>query len=206
MTAKAPAPEPIPRKDGLDEIWGTWGDLTVGMVIEANNRKWTVTDSAMPAQFQYGSSVWFKFRAANGEETTYPPQSLRRKVKILREPGTEPPKPTLPEGCAEAALLVEMLGATEIATIDTATGIIWCPDYTMGGHATEDYHYGREEILHLRLAHGIDTSGIEAMELGNARTVAIATTHGGLHDKHADSRAVPGRGFPHRHPEHPEFF
>ena len=193
-----------PRKDGLIEVSAQWKDLGVGMTIEANGRKWTIVDSAIPAQFQYGHSLWFKFRAPRGEEVNYPPQPLVRRVTILREPGKPLPPPTLPQGHAEAELLMRELGAVEIATKDNKTGEIWCPMHTNLDFPKGDY--GRGELLHLRLAHGVDTTALEALT-GDERTIAIVKAHGPLHARHAEALALQnGKGFPHRHvPEELEY-
>lgn len=192
--AKAPEPPP-PRKDGFDQRQGRWKDLGVGMTIERGGRRWTIIDSAIPPQFQYGYSLWFRFQAPKGETFNCAPKPLVTPVTILSKPGEDLPPPTLPVGHAEAALLVESLGATEIATKDEASGEIWCPAHT----TMHTGDYGRGEILHLQLAHGLDTSALEALPLAE-RAVALVKAHGPLHFKNAEALATAsGRGFPHRH-------
>jgi hypothetical protein len=162
------------------EVEIPWGALGLGHVILKDGRKWTVVDAAAPQQYEYGHSNWIKIRAARGEEHAIAPKPLRKSVTVLIDPDAPPIEPVSHvHGSAEAALLVEQLGAVEIATKDEATGEIWCP-WTVGGAA---------DITHLQVAHQIDTTGLDTVE-------ARAKIHGQAHDpKHTTLKG----GFAHRH-------
>lgn len=165
-----PEPEPI-----------LWGNLGIGHVILKDGRKWEVIDAAAPEQYEYGYSNWLKIQAPNGETHAVAPKRVNRKVTVLIDPEAEPILPVSHvHGSAEAALLVEQLGAIEIATRDEATGEVWCP-WTVGGAA---------DLLHLQVAHQIDTTGIDTVELRSK-------VHGQAHDPKYP--LIGKRGFAHRH-------
>lgn len=189
------------REDGLVERRAKWADLGVGMTLIREGRKWKIIDSAIPPQFQYGHSLWFRIQAPKGEVQALAPMPLTHACTILLDPtdDTELP-PTLPQGHAEAVLLIEKLGATEIATKDNATGEIWCPNYAAGDNHLGEIGDGalrRGELEHLRIAHGMDTGALEALP-ALEQIKAISKAHGPLHFKLAESLDN-GRGFPHRH-------
>lgn len=175
------------RRDGLVEREGVWGDVGVGSVLAGRLKSdiWEVTDVAHPQQIEPGKSLWVRMvNRKTGEEVSVPPRLLTKKVTfLLEDEGQSIPVP-LPASDAEAiALVVEKLGATELATQDATTGEIWCPD----PHSWFD----PEEILnHLRVAHGMDTTDLTTPELYSA-------AHGRAH---AIAHPTIGKGgFPHRH-------
>lgn len=163
-----------------------WGDLGIGHVIPRDGRKWTIVDAATPDQYEYGHSNWLKVRAPNGEEHAIAPKPLTRKVTVLIDPEADPiPPASHVHGSAEAALLVEQLGAVELATRDERTGEVWCPWPGNEGSG------GEAALVHLQVAHNLDTSGIE--DTAEAR----AKIHGRAHDPR---HPLFGKGgFPHRH-------
>lgn len=157
---------------------GTWGELGVGSVIrDAEGVRWEIVAAAMPPQYGYGRSNWLRIRGADGTEHAIEPRGLMKKVTILRDA----PERSWPDGAREAALLVEALGAIEIGTQDKATGEIWCP---------ADAWSPEEALLHLQVAHGLDTTGIDTIE-------QRITVHGRAHDINDQ---IGKAGFPHRHP------
>lgn len=165
----------------FEEVTIRWGQLGIGHVIPRDGRKWTVVDAAAPAQYEYGHSNWLKVRAPNGEEHAIAPKPLTRKVTVLVDPEAAPIEPiSHAHGNAEAALLAEQLGAIEIATRDEATGEVWCPWSSSP----------QEALLHLRVAHQIDTDGID--DTPEAR----AEIHGRAHDI---AHPLLKGGFTHRH-------
>lgn len=160
-----------------------WRAVGVGSVIQdKTGARWKVTASALPDQFDYGMSCWFKIAPeAGGPEIAVPPRSFTSKVTLVVDPAAPPIEPSWPEGAAEMALLVEKLGAIEIGTQDRRTGEIWCPQHIWGVE---------EELLHLRVAHNLDTTGIITPE-------QVATIHGRAHNpKYPD---LGKGGFTHRH-------
>ena len=164
----------------LEEVKIRWGQLGIGHIVLKDGRKWTIVDAATPSQYEYGHSNWLKVQAPNGETHAIPPKPLTKKVVVLVDSAAEAiPPVSHVHGSREAALLVEALGAIEIATRDEGTGEVWCP-WTVGGVA---------DLLHLQVAHGLDTTGIDTM-------AQRALIHGQCHDP-----AFPNLkgGFPHRH-------
>jgi len=165
---------------------GTWGELGVGSaMVDANGERWEVVAEAMPQQYQYNRSNWLRIRGHDGTEHAIEPRHVLKKVTILEVPGAPPVERSWPEGAREAALLVEQLGAIEIGTQDKTTGEIWCP---------ADVWSAEEALLHLQVAHGIDTTGIDTIE-------QRVTIHGRAHNP---NDPLGKAGFPHRHiPEDP---
>lgn len=189
------SPDFSPRADGWFEHKGTWDEVTVGTVIadrERRSLRWEIIDVAHGQQVEYGHTLWMRAREqASGEEFTVHPRFKNTSVTILtQDPAdTQTPEPTWPSDSEAIMRLVEELGATTIATHDQRTGEVTCPDYAAGYHATEDWKYGREEILHLRLAHGLEVP--DDMPLPERMRL-----HG---DAHHPSSPVGKGGFPHRH-------
>lgn len=159
-----------------------WRAVGVGsIIIDKEGGRWLVTASALPAQFDYGMSCWFKIAPeGGGPEIPIEPRFLGSKITLAVDPA-RPVEPAWPEGAREMALLQQALGAQEIGTQDTRTGEIWCPMHIWGVE---------EELLHLRVAHGMDTTGIVTPE-------QVATIHGRAHNpKYPD---LGKSGFTHRH-------
>lgn len=167
---------------------GTWGELGVGSVmLDAEGARWEIVATAVPAQYDYGRSCWLRIRNASGVEHAIEPRHLLKRVTILEVPGAAPIERAWPDGAREAALLVEQLSAIEIATQDSRTGEVWCP---------ADHWSPEESLLHLQVAHGMDTTGIDTLE-------QRITIHGRAHDINSPLGKA---GFPHRHiPEDPTF-
>lgn len=183
-----------PRRDGLYERRGTWGQVVVGAKILGNSGRrgdvWEIIDSRTPDQIRWGESVWYRARSLEtGEEATIPPRMVNVPVTFVMESPTGPLPPRTPVSDAEQiALLVEELGATVIATRDNETGEIHCPNYD-AGKSVGDNQYGREEAYHLRIAHNIDASGMNSEER--------AKIHRQAHN--AAFPQIGKTGFPHRH-------
>jgi hypothetical protein len=193
-------PDAPARRDGYLERRGTWAEVTVGSLIAGEKRTdvWEIIDTANPPQIEYGHTLWFRARnRPTGEVKSIPPHMVKDPVTFLMKDDAEKPPPRTPPADAEQiALLVEKLGAQEIATRNNETGEVTCPSYAQG-KSVGGNRYGLEEIEHLRICHGIDVSGIQAMPLGKERTIMIAQTHGHLHGP--ESSKIPHGGFPHRH-------
>jgi hypothetical protein len=195
-----------PRRDGWFEHKGTWDEVVVGTVLAdpagSRTKRYEVTATAMGADpIPFGQTLWMRIREqATGEEYTIPPRSKVSTVTIL----TQDPRDKVPTGQREdptdaeaIALLVRELGATHLATRDNVTGEITCPDYASGRTHEGGQKGGcRDEMEHLRFAHGYDTSALEAMEF-DKRIVALTSLHGRFHMPRTNSES-PG-GFPHRH-------
>lgn len=199
-------PEATPRRDKWLERPGTWAEVTIGSLLAGHKRTdvWEVVDSAHGQQVEYGHTLWFKMvNQTTGEIYPCPPKLLTGSVTFLMADDAEEPPPRTPASDAEKiALLVSELGASLIAERNHETGEITCPDYDgTFGRMTEDWKYGKEYLSHLEICHGMDVSGIRAIEDPLERTKEMATIHGRAH---LDSYPHIGKGgFPHRHiPEH----
>lgn len=194
-----------PRKDGWFQHRGTWEEVTVGTVLEGKkpSERWEVIETAHGAQVRHAYTLWFKVR----EQTTgatFPIEPKRKNdtVTILtqdpRDKRTAPP--TEPSDAAAIMLLVQELGAELLATKDSTTGEITCPDYIYRSHIPG---YGERQASrglreHLRIAH--------------AMSIDDDASHDDMHRVHSQAHnpAWPNigkGGFPHRHvPENLEMF
>lgn len=191
-----------PRRDGLIEARATWGEITVGTLLAGPTSRtevWEVVDTQAGEQIYDNKTLWFKIRErSSGAEHAVPPRLVTDRVTVLLEsPEDRLPPKTPASDAAAMELIVTELGATLIASRDNATGEIWCPNYASGHHATEDWHHGREELMHLQICHGMDTSAIEKLE-GDAFLREITTLHSHAHDSRK-RLVLGGGGFPHRH-------
>jgi hypothetical protein len=192
---------------------GRAGQVRVGHFIQGSRKTlddvWEITEMRTPSQIGYANTLWWRaVNVSTGEQVAVPPRVVSAEIRFMLTPEehaeaeeTKRP-PTLPRqwpsDSEEVLLLVEKLGAREIATRDETTGEIHCPDYDgsfdsarPGGNL-----FGVEEIEHLRIAHGLDVSGLEKLT-GDERTIAITKAHGPLHAPNVGRYAQ--RGFPHRH-------
>lgn len=196
-------PDAQPRRDGWLERPGTWGEVTVGSVLGGPRRTaaWEVIAEAHGAQTIDNYTLWFKIRdlSTGTEHPIEPKPKDRRVIFLMRDDDATPPPRALTDDAEAVALLVEHLGAREIATRDETTGEVWCPDYASGESTTPgSNYYGIEELEHLRICHGLDTTGLEAMA-PDVALVERAKIHGRLHSPRGQHE--PHGGFPHRHNE-----
>lgn len=190
-----------PRRDGWFEHRGVWGEVTVGTVIASQKRteRWEVIDSRHGNQVQDGRTLWMRLREqTSGEERTDRPRPKDAPVTILtRNPAdVETPPRTPPADTDVLRLLVTELGAHQLASVDNATGEVTCPNYGMGySHedGTGNGRLARAEVEHLRIAHGLDVTALEALPWDQL-IPELARVHGRLHEPPSQ----PG-GFPHRH-------
>lgn len=187
-----PTPEDAkPRRDGWHEHRGTWGEVTRGTVIASQKRteRWEIVDVAMGTPIEFGHTLWMRAREqTSGEEFTVAPRLKTQGVTILSQSplDTKTPVYTPPSDADAIALLVQELGATELATRDHATGEITCPNYAAGHtHLDGPRAVSRGEIEHLRFAHGL--------HLAEDATLAE------IQEAHAAAHRGAGGGFPHRH-------
>lgn len=192
-----------PRRDGWFEHVGTWGEVTVGTVIASQKRseRWEIIEQRHGQQIDYGHTLWMKAREqTTGAEYVMKPKPKTAMATILTQSprDTETPPHTPPADAEAIALLVEKLGAVHLATHDSTTGEVTCPNYGAGYTHEGGERYGvRDEMEHLRFAHGIDTTDLEAMEY-NERVKAVTTLHGRAHATKYQAETNQG-GFPHRH-------
>lgn len=195
---KAKAPEP-PRTLVVDGVTYEvrrvrWGTLGVGSIIlDRNDRRWTCIAAAQPQQFEYGKSCWLKFRAPRGEEFTAKPRYVTHLATALIDPTAPPVIPAWPDGAEEAWLLAQELGAEEIATQDSRTGEVWCPDYCAPNPAGTGI---APLVMHLEICHGVDVSALVAGEPVNFQEASDQA-----HAAHVQAHKHPvgGAGFTHRH-------
>lgn len=197
--------------DGLVPWGGRAGEIRVGHILQgatkAKKDTWEVIDTRHPNQYDLGRTPWLRVRRLGTEEVVaIPPKTVRDSVTFMLTPeefetaerfGHAPPRPRTQAADADAvALLVESLGATYLAVRDEATGEIHCPDYAAGAHHTQPWEPGiliRDEMEHLRVAHGVDVSGLEKIEDWEEQMSKVLNHHGVLH------RDNVAGGFPHRH-------
>ena len=195
-----------PRRDGWFEHKGTWGEVTVGTVIADPNsrtKRWEIIDVAHgPAPVEPMKTLWMRAREqTTGSEFTSPPRVKNSRVIILtQDPADTTTPPVTPASDTDAVwALVEGLGATLMASIDTETGEVTCPDYIYDSHLPDDHEapIRRGLLEHVRVSHSHD-------HFDDADSLAaLITLHGQMHDP-----AYPfGKtGFSHRHvPENLEF-
>jgi hypothetical protein len=188
-----------PRRDGLFEHNGEWGEVTIGTLIghrEKRSAVYEVIDIAQATHARYGFTNWIRIRdRASGEEFSLEPRPRSQGTLIL----TSDPSDTRCDGSnhptdAEAImLLVRELGAETMASHDAATGEVVCPDYLSRSHIPG---YGERQISrglieHLRFAHG----HVIADEDTDIATLTVV--HGQAHDPRWPN--IGKGGFPHRH-------
>jgi hypothetical protein len=193
-----------PRRDGYYEHRGTWGEVGVGTLLghrEKRSAVWEVVDIRQAAPALYGYTNWFRIRdLATGEEHTIEPRPRSQGALIL----TRDPRDTVVQESnhptdAEAIMtLVRELGAETMATHDSATGEVTCPDYISRSHIPGygDRQVSRGLIEHMRFAHGHAVP--DEIDL-----VSLIEVHGQAHNPRWPN--IGKGGFPHRHvPEDPE--
>lgn len=195
-------PGTTPRQDGWFPHRATWGEVTVGTVIasQAPLERWEIIAAAHGEQVEYGHTLWMRAREQRtGMEFTIAPRNKDAKVIIL----TQSPDDTTTTMLAEPSdteaimLLVRELGATHLATRDSETGEVTCPDYTYHSHIPreESGWIRRGLIEHMRFAHRMTVDD----DLGLEESI---TLHGRAHGRNWPD--IGKAGFPHRHaPEEP---
>ncbi len=183
-----------PRRDGWFEHKGKWQEVSLGTVIAGRKRseRWEIVEQAHGAQVEYGHTLWMRAREqTTGAEFTVRPRQKNSAVTILTQSpaDTKTAPPTEPSDTEAIQLLIRELGAVHLATKDEITGEITCPDYA-SGRSYGDNSYGREEIEHMRFAHGLQVDD-------DMSVVEWITLHGRAHNpKYPD---IGKGGFPHRH-------
>ena len=89
-----------PRRDGLIEAKGTWGEVTVGSLLSTNKRTevWEVIDSRLPDQIDYAKTHWFKIRErTTGAEHVVAPKMVNAIAHfLLSSPDEKLPERTPP--------------------------------------------------------------------------------------------------------------
>lgn len=195
----------------LRTAWeGKAGQVRIGHLIQGNRQTlddiWEVVEMKNPAQIEYGHTLWWRVvNVTTGVVAAIPPKVLTQKVRFMltdeehadAERLRRPPDRARqwPVDSDEVLELVVGLGAEHIASRDNLTGEITCPSYAdMFGPIGAK---GIPEVEHLRLAHGLDVSGLEAIVDWEEKYVAIIAAHGELHGPESSRRAH--KGFPHRH-------
>lgn len=182
-------------KQKLEALRTTAGRVTIGTLIRGRkNTKsdvWEVVDMAagpVPTESHH-TAYWRVRHITTGEEATIPPKPLNGVVHVMVPEGeTEPPPGSRKVSDGEQImLLVEQLGAQEIATYDHLSGEVTCPNYHI---LSADGEEARLLGEHMRIAHQMDLSQIEA-----------GTSLIDLHDRAHDPRypSVGKGGFAHRH-------
>lgn len=191
---KQTAEDFAPRRDGWFEHKGTWEEVTVGTVIASQKRseRWEIVEQSHGTQVEFGHTLWMRAREqTTGAEFTVRPRMKTSAVTILTQSplDTKTAPPTEPSDTEAIELLIRELGAVHLATKDNVTGEITCPDYA-SGKSYGDNSYGREEIEHMRFAHGLQVDD-------NMPLVERITLHGRAHNPKYAAEFT--GGFPHRH-------
>lgn len=185
----------MPRRDGWFEHKATWGEVTVGTILadtQTRTKRWEIVDVAMGTPVPFGKTLWMRAReVVTLEERTIQPRAKVSKVIVLtRSPADTSLGPLAPPSDAEAIMLVvERLGATELASIDTATGEVVCPDYIYESHRPDDESILPGLLEHMRIAHNMDPRP-------NSDLVTAIQAHGRAHD---ENDPIGKTGFPHTH-------
>lgn len=194
----------IPRRDGYFEHRGTWGEVGIGTLLghrEKRSAVYEVIDIAQATHARYGFTNWIRIRdRATGEEHSLEPRPRSQGTIILTlDPRDEVVRESSHPTDAEAIMtVVRTLGAELLASHDTATGEVTCPDYIHRSHIPGygDRQISRGLIEHLRIAHRHPVD--DGTDL-----ITLANTHGMAHDPRWPN--IGKGGFPHRHvPEEPE--
>jgi hypothetical protein len=190
---------------GLLPVKGTFNQVRIGSLIQGyratNDDVWEIIDMRHPAQFDHGSTPWFRARQVGTEsEVSIPPKPGTYTCTFMVaedsvDPDVEKPKldpetvgdPSPLSDGPEIALLVEKLGATLIASRDNATGVWHCPPYEQSPGGRVEY------VSHIEIAHGI------SLEAADTSIEALTTLHGRAHADSYDKPSVMTGGFPHVH-------
>lgn len=185
-----------PRRDGWFEHEGTWQEVTIGTVIANRQRRserWEIMDVAMGTHAQYGRTLWMRAREhSTGAEFTVEPRLKTARVTILtRDPADTDTGPIAEPSDGEAIMaVVNTLGAEFLASRDSATGEITCPDYIYDSHIEGDYGIQRGLIEHMKFAHAHRVAP-------DTHLADLMTIHGRAHNPKYPE--IGKGGFPHRH-------
>lgn len=167
---------------------------------------WEVTDMRTPDQIQTNYTLWWKVvNVVTGEELAAPPRQVSERITFMVpedelakcESSNSPPwmPREWPSDAEQVKLLMESLGGALLAQHDSVTGEVTCPEYAAGLTVNGWETRKEEQWAHLRICHGVDTSGLEAMHWDEEIT-AFTKLHGELHG----FKPIPSiGGFPHRH-------
>lgn len=186
-----------PRRDGWFGHSGTWGEVTVGTVLEGPKRteRWEVIATAHNGPVRYGYTLWMRIRdQVSGVEHTIEPRPKMNSVTILtqdpRDKKTAPP--TEPTDTEAIQALIAELGAEVLASRDNITGEIVCPDYIyrshIPGHGAQQQRRGL--VHHLQVAHKLEVD--EDLSHNDAHAL-----HSQAHDPRWPN--IGKDGFGHRH-------
>lgn len=188
--------EKLHKKTDLWEHSAQWGEIVVGaIVIGADGKPYQIIDTRHGEGIPHGGyTLWFRAQPlGGGDPVAVPPKPREMPVKVL-DPDPDATKVgvyTLPSDADAVMLLVKELGAEWMATHDSKSGEVTCPEYALGYHASKDpkiWQYQGELKLHLEFAHGVKK---EVIDLLGGEDTHTYHTH-----CHSDRK---GEGFPHRH-------
>ena len=188
--------EKLHKKTTLWEHSPLWGAVVVGaLVCGAHGQPYRIIDTRHGEGIPHGGyTLWFRAQPlAGGEAVPVPPKPREMPVTVLDpDPNATVVGVYTPPSDSEAVmLLTKELGAEWMATHDSKSGEVTCPEYNLGHHASPDpkvWHYSGELKLHLEFAHGVEKAVIDILGGDDLYTYH---TH-----QHNDVR---GAGFPHRH-------
>lgn len=185
-----------PRRDGWFEHRGTWSEVTVGTVVGTKKRSeaFEVLATAHGQQVQHGYTLWFQMKnLVTGEIFPVEPKFKVSPVVILtRDPRDRVTAPvTEPTDTQAILLLIQELGAETMASHDTATGEVVCPDYVGNSHLTGPKKVQRGLREHLKFAHSLDVAERDHWEDDLKELNRVHSL--------AHTNPEVGAGFPHRH-------
>lgn len=185
--------EKLHKKTDLWEHRAQWGEVVVGaIVIGADGKPYRIIDTRHGEGIPSGFTLWFRAEpVAGGDPVVVPPKPREMPVTVLDpDPGAKKVGVYTPPSDSEAVMtLVEGLGAAWMATHDSVSGEVTCPEYNLGYHAAPGGHlFGKELRQHLEFAHGVDQETIDKLPGEDAFTF----------HSHCHNDLVKG-GFPHRH-------
>lgn len=187
--------EKLHKKTELWEHSAQWGEIVVGaIVIGADGQPYRIIDTRHGESIPPGHTLWFRAQPlGGGDAVPVPPKPREMPVKVLDDnpANTSVGVYTLPSDADAVMLLVKELGAEWMATHDSKSGEVTCPEYNLGYHASQDpkvWHNSGELKLHLEFAHGVEKSTVDLMGQDD-----LYAQHS-FHHHH-----MTGGGFPHRH-------
>lgn len=183
------------KKTDLWEHRAQWGEVVVGaIVIGMDNKPYRIIDTRHGEGIPSGFTLWFRAEpVAGGDPIVVKPRPREMPVTVLDpDPNARKVGVYTPPSDTEAVMaLVEGLGAEWMATHDSKSGEVTCPEYNSGHHASKDpkvWHYSGELRLHLEFAHGVEKATVDQLLQDDLYT---------YHARHHND-LVKG-GFPHRH-------
>jgi hypothetical protein len=183
------------KKTGLWMHTAQWGEVVVGALQGgAAGGADRVIDTSHGSGIPHGHTLWFRAEPVKGgEPVAIAPRPREQPVIVLDEhpDNTKVGVYTPPTDTQAVLNIIEGLGATWMATHETASGEVTCPHYDAGIEAGDNPEYAWVSLglrKHLEFAHAVLPADHERF-IG----ADLHAFHENLHN------TLKGEGFPHRH-------